>query len=118
MDRVRYGEVLHKFNVTVRIKEAFQKGYRAFSGLAKMSCEVQDDDKSPAVRVANKLARSEEMIDVFVKRKDTDLGVSFTGNTTPGRQPSKHKHAAQMSGSTYCIEGWEPCPKRNMILPR
>lgn len=35
-----------------------------------MSCEVQDDDKGPAVSVANKLARSRKVIDVFVKRKD------------------------------------------------
>ena len=80
-----------------------------------MSCEVQDDDRSPAVRVANKLARSEKVMDTFVKRKDTGFGVSFAGNTTPGRQPSKLKPAAQMSGSAYCIEGWESCPKRNMI---
>lgn len=80
-----------------------------------MPCEVQDDDRSPAVRVANKLAGSEKVIDMFVKRKDIGLVVSFAGNTTPGRQPSKLKHAAQMSGSSYCIEGWESGPKRNMI---
>lgn len=80
-----------------------------------MPCEVQDDDRSPAVRVANKLAGSEKVIDMFVKRKDIGLVVSFAGNTTPGRQPSKLKHAAQMSGSSYCIVGWESCPKRNMI---
>ena len=44
---------------------------------------------------------------MFVKRMDTGLGVSYTGNTTPGRQPSKRKHAAQMSGNTHCIESWE-----------
>lgn len=53
---------------------------------------------------------------MFVKRKDTGLGVSYVGNTAFRRQPSKRKHAAHISGSTYCIEGWESCPKRNRIL--
>lgn len=59
MDCIRFREALYRFNTIACIDEAFQKGHRAFSGLERMPGDVQDDDSSPVLRVANTLASSE-----------------------------------------------------------